>query len=108
MVSTAGRSVGPIINQKSNGEPADSKKKVLQFIQQATLLTERGHEIEEVLEAGREGALLVLLEAEVQRRVDDQAQLRNHLQMKGREIHQMGAKTSKQGKLGRAERFLAI
>ena len=50
----------------------------MQFIQ-PTLLTERGHEIEEVLEAGREGALLVLLQAEVQRGVDDQAQLRNHL-----------------------------
>ena len=70
---------GESINQKSNREPADSKKKVSQFIQPTLLLTERGHEIEEVLEAGREGALLVLLEAEVQRRVDDQAQLRNHL-----------------------------
>ena len=88
MVSTAGRSFGrwfnhqegESINQKSNREPppTDSKKKVLQFIQ-PTLLTERGHEIEEVLEAGREGALLVLLQAEVQRGVDDQAQLRNHL-----------------------------
>ena len=81
MVSTTGRSVGQSIrqgsiNQKSNGEPTDSKK-VLQFIQPT--LTERGHEIEEVLEAGREGALLVLLQAEVQRGVDDQAQLRNHL-----------------------------
>ena len=70
---------GESINQKSNREPpTDSKKKVMQFIQ-PTLLTERGHEIEEVLEAGREGALLVLLQAEVQRGVDDQAQLRNHL-----------------------------
>ena len=43
-------------------------------------LTERGHEIKQVLEARREGALLVLLQAEVQRRVDDEAQLRNHLE----------------------------
>ena len=43
-------------------------------------LTERGHEIKQVLEARREGALLVLLQAEVERGVDDEAQLGNHLQ----------------------------
>ena len=43
-------------------------------------LTERGHEIKQVLEARREGALLVLLQAEVERGVDDEAQLGNHLE----------------------------
>ena len=42
-------------------------------------LTERGHEIKQVLEARREGALLVLLQAEVERGVDDEAQLGDHL-----------------------------
>ena len=42
-------------------------------------LTEGGHEVEQVLESGRERALLVLLEAEVQRGVDDEAQFGNHL-----------------------------
>ena len=42
-------------------------------------LTQRGHEIKEVLEARREGPLLVLLQAEVESGVDDQAELRDHL-----------------------------
>ena len=47
-------------------------------------LTERGHEIEQVLEAWREGALLVLLQAEVERGVDDEAQLGDHLKERKR------------------------